>query len=355
MLVERRVTRVERQETSDESNGARCALALDPRGGFTLTELMVVLVILAILTTMTVYAVNFSLAAERSRSAARQVQSYLEGARDRAIYASSIDDTDRPVGVRFLLDPNIENDSGNLATASSMVFIENVYPLPEGEVTVSAPTIPGGNWSATRYSGEPTWNVLYNKGLLIPGVRIIITEAGFPFPYTIQSVNTTNFSVTFTPPFRSGAGRYDFKLQLPPVIRPNQEPMLLPQGIVIDLDRSQVPSYWRQGSGYINQLDIMFSRRGTVSGRAAAGGLVHFYLAEAADVERLNSVGLDGIIPSDEPYGAGEDSIGDRILVTLFPQTGAISSHPVNPTDGDLDNEADNPYYYAVTGEVAGE
>ena len=122
------------------------------------------------------------------------------------------------------------------------------------------------------------------------------------------------------------------------------------------------------------RLDIMFSPRGTVTGRAASSGLIHFYLAEAADVERLNSLNIYRI-PSDTPYGTadGDDVIGDRILVTVFPQTGAISSHPINPTDiydpADLDgdgvtgdgvtpepdNRADDPYYYAETGEVAGE
>jgi prepilin-type N-terminal cleavage/methylation domain-containing protein len=83
------------------------------RSGLTLIELLIVVTIFLVLTTFTVVAVDFTFEAERVSSGARQVQSLLEGARDRAIRARE------PRGVRFLLDP----DPANGRMVSSMVYI----------------------------------------------------------------------------------------------------------------------------------------------------------------------------------------------------------------------------------------
>ncbi len=81
--------------------------------GFTLVELLVVIGIVALLATMTLLAVDLSFNAERVRSGARQLQSMLEGARDRAIHARD------PRGVRFL----VENDPLNGRKCGSMIYI----------------------------------------------------------------------------------------------------------------------------------------------------------------------------------------------------------------------------------------
>jgi hypothetical protein len=41
--------------------------------------------------------------------------------------------------------------------------------------------------------------------------------------------------------------------------------------------------------------------------------------------------------------------------VTLFPQTGAISSHPIYLDDVNVNGVCDDPFRYAETGEVAAE
>ena len=349
----------------------------DSPGGFTLTELMVVMVILIIVTAMTVTAVNYSMSAERSRAAARQVQSYLAGARDRAIYEQ------KSVGVRFLIDENIPN------SISSMIYVEESDFDPGPVMVYKDPTDPLSTSYVLNQIDNNTgrtvgldWRRLVEKGLLRAGDRIQIP---YPdgFEYTIQAVRTdwdsdtmdpNNFlrdRLDLSPEFRDDSTTVDrselARLILPPVIRPNQEPMLLPRGIVIDGNgtRSQLPRSWTVLNN--GRLDVMFSPRGTVTGRAATSGLIHFYVSEAADVERLNTAGIYDV-PADTPFGTADEPIGDRVLVTLFPQTGAISSHPVRPEDifdpADLDgdneliepdNRADDPYYYAETGEVAGE
>ncbi len=81
--------------------------------GFTLVELLVVIGIVVLLATMTLLAVDLTLNSERVRAGARQVQSMIEGARDRAIHARE------PRGVRLL----VENDPLNGRKCSSMIYI----------------------------------------------------------------------------------------------------------------------------------------------------------------------------------------------------------------------------------------
>ena len=124
-----------------------------------------------------------------------------------------------------------------------------------------------------------------------------------------------------------------YELQLQPAVLPNQEPRMLPLGVVVDLSpavvTSQVPPEWANRPA---RRDILFSPRGTVIGSPVAMGLVHFLVAEVGDVEL--------------GYGAGNTSKdGDEALITLTTQTGNVSTPPVGPV-GD-------PYLYAETGKVA--
>jgi hypothetical protein len=179
------------------------------------------------------------------------------------------------------------------------------------------------------------------------------------------------------------------------------EPSILPENVVIDLDGSKVPDSWRPsttadqpGSGnamYSQYVDLIYSPRGGLVGEAAAGGVIHFYVCDkeesllikqefaaplvtdtgdpvsAADLVELNILVRAGlrIIPADElrPSTAAwsaniatEDDpylTRDRRIVTIFGQTGSVSVHPVNAVDTDLNGFADDPYYYAEVGEVA--
>lgn len=81
--------------------------------GFTLIELLVVIGIVVLLASMTLLAVDLTFNAERVRSGARQIQSMIAGARDRAIHAREAR------GVRFL----VENDPLNGRKCSSMIYI----------------------------------------------------------------------------------------------------------------------------------------------------------------------------------------------------------------------------------------
>ncbi|MEQ8854523.1 prepilin-type N-terminal cleavage/methylation domain-containing protein [Gimesia sp.] len=294
------------------------------RTGFTLVELLVVISILAILAVMTVSSINLALSSDVTRSASRQVQSYLAGARDRAIYAKE------PRGVRFLVDPN------NPAMVTSMVYIAPSPDWSQGVIRLERIDTIGDGTPDTilHVRGDGTdWNFLYNRGQLVDGARIKIPGDASGSWYTINlnqspvtggteilrlttayrdpGTSDTSEVVAFAP----GSGPSTYLLELPPVVLSGEEPTLLPNNTCIDLDRSYLPASWRitgvsggddgqpgkagvndDGSGgtddngeylwpgsddirlYSSQLDLMFSPRGSVSGSEAGGGKIHFVI-----------------------------------------------------------------------------
>ncbi len=356
------------------------------RVGFTLIELLVVIVILLIVTTMTVVMVNFSFDAERTRSASRQVQSFLEGARNRAIYAK------KPRGVRFVADQT------NGRTVTSMVYIGPNDPWTQGTIRLERPDFdpnkdgfPDDEVVDIVHGANTDWFRLKQKGLLIDGMRIKIPRGQDGNWYTVLTNRLTDddnqylvLSIAYRDPGSTetsqinafeGGGPSTYLLELLPSELPNEETSLLPRGIVIDLDGSKVPDAWRPPPGsvlsavYSSSMDVLFSPRGTVTGAAASSGLIHFYLAEAVAVDNaathLAGAGLRPInqggsrryvVPAEElgPPGSREP-VGERLVVTLFTRTGNISTHPVDPRDGEGDDVASDPFFFAETGEEAGE
>lgn len=344
------------------------------RGGFTLTELLVVIGLLMILTAMTVTAVNFTMNEERLRSGARQLQSYLEGARNRAIHAGE------PRGVRFILDENVTKqvtlDNGSVIDA----------PFTATAMTYIGPSeAPRGVAISVRENGlitkpDPEWGRLARRGLLNPneGTRIQIPRDGGRWYVLRRMTGQWRLQLPGGTEYR-GPSSAQYRLRLPPAELPNQEPELLPQSIAVDLDRSELPRGWRRSDGrYTTHLDILFSPRGTVTGPAASRGRIHLYLCDSSVAAGLQNTALQarnaqdrdpipsalvaeenaGVLP-----GPVADLLGDRLLVTVFTHTGNVSSHPVNAQRYASDSDttpyddrlvARDPFLFAETGEVAG-
>ena len=115
----------------------------------------------------------------------------------------------------------------------------------------------------------------------------------------------------------------------------------------------------------------MFSPRGVVFGPLAAQGLVHLYLAERKDVVFAVDQGVmvppssgnalarrpprfrGGIplVPGAGQFDPATAAVGDRLLISVFTQTGKVSTHKINATDGDNDGYADVPFLFATQGE----
>lgn len=382
------------------------SVRLSVRSGYTLVELMIVITIILIIMSMTLATVNYSRTGDRVGSGARQVQSFIAGARSRAMFANEVR------GVRLFIEQNLGGSAAALRTVTTMAYIA-----------------PGGTWASPKDSGEiqieridgngdgdfddeadvatlvrgfqnPGWWNLKRRGLLVEGMRIRIpAQTGNWYPISLGT-NTTNptLNVNSPPPdeqlmllqipFNGGVqasqqvvGTYTYEIELPTRLLP-QDPSILPDGAVIDLDGSQVPATWRPtpstGGVYSGYMDVLFSPRGNIIGDAAGAGLLHFYVCDAEDalfvkeqwVADGNSVsGLDSMasggtpfIPLEElsgEFGLGSPTdpylIKDRRVVSIFTQTGVISVSTVNGFTPDPDHPgiAFDPFYFAETGEVA--
>ncbi len=342
------------------------------RSGFTLVELLVVISILAILVVMTVSTINFALSGDLTRGASRQVQSYLAGARDRAIYAKE------PRGVRFLIDPN------NPTVVTSMVYIAPSPNWSQGVIRlerIDASNPADGILDTVMHvRGAGTdWEFLRDRNQLIDGARIKIPGDGSGTWYTIDLPNSPVMTPGASPPevlrlttayrdagtskstelvaFAPGSGPSTYLLELPPVILSGEEPTLLPNGTGIDLDRSFLPGTWRvsgvsggddgqpgragvddDGAGgaddnneylwpgsddyrlYSSQLDLMFSPRGSISGSEAANGKIHFVLDTLENIQATWKANTG--------YSEGERVLVPAQLITPSSPTWDLSFKP---------------------------
>lgn len=277
--------------------------------GFTLVELLVVIGIIALLATMTLLAVDMTMSAEKVPAAGRQVQSMIEGARDRAIYAGA------PRGVRFL----VEDDPLNGRKCSSMIYIGGSDNWSRGRITLMRADFdfdgvvdPGpasiqmivdamevaGTYNPAADTQSTGWVNLFQRGYLpvfedgnlngaldpgedlngngvldtdtarikIPGDRngtwyhvstyflsqnlysSVPAIAAHPNVLALIPISPYRDSGT-TPPSEvvafEGTGPNTYILELPSRVLPDAEPVLLPGDVVIDLDASSVPASWR--------------------------------------------------------------------------------------------------------------
>lgn len=335
------------------------------RLGFTLVELIIVVAILMIMATLTLAIFNSTNESDRIRSSARQLQSALLGARDRAIRAREAR------GLRLMVDPATN-------TISNMVYIGSPEIWRQGTIAIgradfAPPDLTPDNGSVTIVRGWNTdWQLLFQQGLLANGSRIKIPADSTGSWYTVDTsllLNPPTYPMGYaspaddililtgsgfrTPPLYSGINAFDvmqpnvdgeanYLLELQPAILPGQEPLKLSSGIVIDVTHSKLPV------PPTNNLDIVFSPRGLIaSGNVLAWGLLHFYLCTQEDaIMNLNA--------TDPTRDAADPNSGEKLILTLFPQTGNLATFPVNTFDGNGNQLADDPFSFAKTGGTAG-
>lgn len=266
-------------------------------GGFTLIELLVVMAVLITLMGLTFAAVNHLGRDEKIGGGSRQVQSMLEGAKDRALHARA------PRGVRFIRHRNDNK------FVTSMVYIGSPGTFDQGVIEIAADKL------TITSTAIAHWKTLFDKELIGTGTRIKI--GGANALYTIKEVDAANGKWTLTREFLDAAvtgptENLSYELFLAPIVLPNQEPHQLPEGVVIDLTHSSPAGGWNNG-----HLDIMFSPGGTVVGQAATVGHIHLLITD----------------PSDADFTAGhDDKEFSETIVTVTTQTGTVSTHSVHST-----------------------
>jgi len=161
------------------------------------------------------------------------------------------------------------------------------------------------------------------------------------------------------PRFRGSVGTRvqegDYRLQLQPTIMPGQEPVLLPAGVVIDLDQCRrmhtsplaetLPLSWYPNNTYLAALDILFSPNGTVIGPEASKGVIHLLVNDVTDAnQNLFPIDLLGA-----PTGTPKNQ-SDKRVVTLFTRTGYVTTSTlVSDIDYPL---VLNQFHYAERGET---
>ena len=365
------------------------------RGGFTLIELMVVITIMLLLFAMTVYGLNFTKDADKVRGGAAQVQSFLSGARDRAIYAREAR------GVRFFVNP------ANPRSISAMAYIQPGQRWAYGVVDLerldinpmdNRPDGPANVPNVVVVRGERLgWWQLKRRGLLTDGSRIRMPRnSGNWYEIDTSLINITapptgiDFLLLRIPFSESGADATSvvahtgmtYELELPSQLLP-QEASLLPEGTVIDLDGSRIPSAWRpdlvdSAGQFSPYMDVFFSPRGNVTSTAASVGLLQLYICDSEDSLNLKTQYIDSLNPALGPNSASSlDTleahvlarpfvpanevpfswianasatepylVKDRKVVTIFTQTGAVTVSAVDTTDAfdPLDFDGDSNF-----------
>ena len=392
------------------------------RDGFTLVELLIVITIIVILAGLTVAVVNGTIQGDRIRGGARQMQSAYLGAAAKALLKDE-NGKRRPVGIRLLLD------EADKTTVTSMIYVRQLDPYTQGTISLgrldedndgSADDPPNdGNIRAIRGDDTGWWD-LKQQGFLPAVTRIrwpaedgpwyIVETSGVTatnellrvtssFPETVAAAES-GLTATARPavtafgewkndpnapppnPFLIDSDLDNYVLELGVAPLENQEPLTLPNGSVIDLDNSFLPTEWFQeqevatfdstdplyplgwrdtgrmpvtaGQVVIRRysplidpanpahLDILFSPRGVVAGALAATGKIHLLISEVEDTV-LNRR------PEDP------ESEAEQLIMTLFPQTGNVSTHPLFEFDETVLPYIPNlRFTYAETGEVAG-
>lgn len=346
------------------------------RGGFTLVELLVAIGVVLVLATVTVTSLQYTANKEKVSKGARDVQSFITGGRDRAIFRR------RPTGVRLILDEyGPTNAAGNPITVSSLVYVGSPDPL-NGQISIEydldAPghlrklrfwspglnltDLPGVNNTdddldplgqiddtgefddGTNYPGADDIELvdlrneftrLYNLGLLSAGVEITFSPGGtskLRFTLVGQPGNWA-LSSNYPAANVSECMNIPFEINLRPAILPNQQPRELPRGVVIDLEASRqngsnsIPSFWYDPTNnrYSEYMDIIFSPRGVGLGQWTVAGQTHLVFADIEDVEKSYPGGSYDI--------AQREKIERERVLTVNANSGKASMTDLNFTD----------------------
>ncbi len=323
-------------------------MPLADRTGFTLIELLITMTIILILGGVTIGAVGAFRTADQVSGSARQVQSYISGARDRAIYTSRTDEGARARGVRLLVNTNLLDGAGEPFACTTLQYVESAGYFPPNanrRAEFSARelvNISGGGpgvvaqLTPAAVSGWPQHaiNRVFQAGLLGEKITENLFRARVRLPKYAngsgrwyQALIESNGGKTAAEQVQRTAGiasvylmtspslkeiaaynanaaedGYVFELRTVPLA--GEDPRALPNDTAIDLRgaarEDALPTEWFADVGGVKvprgPLDIMFDPSGLVTGPLAAGGLIHLPVVSIEDLDRGSNAG---------PYVAG--------------------------------------------------
>jgi prepilin-type N-terminal cleavage/methylation domain-containing protein len=318
------------------------------RRGFTLVELLVVVAILLLLSTLALAVFN-SRQSDKMRSAARIAQSAFLGAKDRALHAKA------NRGLRMIVDPSGPTlPGGQPAIVTGFAYLQPIShePYPAGSIQLERPQ---QNGTATTQditiirSISADWtNPQVSGHFAIPSQIRIPAGTGQWYQFVNQGNGVLQLYAPLNPPNANSfpapiavTGSTPWtscEIQFSPEVLPFHQPISLPSGCVADLRFSSANLQTLAASG---SVDVMFSPRGSVAGPIGGSGTISLCLRA-----------LDDALSRRDP--ADPQNTGDILLLSVNPQTGLVSTYDADLTDADNDGKADNLFRFVQNGKSAG-
>lgn len=311
------------------------------RRGFTLTELLIVVAILLLLSTISLTVYNANRSSDRVRSAARVAQSAFLGAKDRAMNAKTFR------GLRLTRD----QQRTDLLTGFAYIQPIPHDPCPAGSFTLERDA--AGNVNTLRSVGSKTDWASVSKFFAVPNQIRIPSGTGQWYQFSVQGPGVLQLSVPYSgnvenpAPAVVASSTLSADIQFGYEVIPFHQPMPLSAGVVIDLNycSQSVQSLAANGGN----IDIIFSPRGTVGGPVGGSGSLVFCLRFIDDA--VNQVDL-----------TNPNNASDVLMLTVNPQTGLVQTYSASFEDKltnatglpPADGIVDDLFGYVRAGKAAG-
>jgi prepilin-type N-terminal cleavage/methylation domain-containing protein len=369
------------------------------RSGFTLTELLIVIGILLIMSTMALAVFGTNRSSDKMRSAARVAQSAFLGAKDRAMHAKDFR------GVRMTRDQNGPQFANGIPCLVSGFAFTQPIPLQ----TYAQGTVDFERYDMDQNKSADSAQIAVVRGLSANWAQLATSSSIFPNPGQIRIPATTGqwyqffaqttgtgpyvlsatnqvlqlaspYQGAFTVPFANAGtvpnandvvavpasnSSATCDIQFGNDVLPFHQPIPLPSGVVIDLRYSSTNIQFLAGTGFATgsiapNIDISFSPRGSVQGAVGGLGSLSLCLRTLEDATASSSINIT--TPPSPRDPSDPACTGECLVVTVNPATGLVQTYPANLTDAfnnatgasGADGIVDNLFSFAQQGKAAG-
>lgn len=331
------------------------------RAGFTLVELLVVLVIFLILVAIALPIVKGLISDQKATRTAQNIEAFLNAARSRAIAEG------RTVGVRFERLGSLDGDDYARSACLRLRQLVGV-PAYSGDAADAVADLSGSpvntaNFSTSDspllYLSSEIWNdgndnnnylapIQLGDMLELPGGRSVpITTigvvSGSTVPVTFNLAENTAIDAYFVNKFPTASsavgGKVKYRIHRSPMPS-SSTVMSLPQGMAIDLNYSGVgissSEFAPAASGTVRAVDVLFNANGTVTqvihddvhGREFPNGLIYFCVGEIDAVASLASGTVDDPFSQDTTLTTNIMNT-ESLWVVINPASGRVTTVPM--------------------------